>query len=73
MPGKIQIGYQEEFLHGKVGKALEWAVQGGGGVTVPGGVRGMTGHCTWGCGRVEGVVFGRGLDFMILKADLFQP
>jgi len=25
--------------------ALEWAAQGGGGVTDPGGVQGMLGHC----------------------------
>ena len=36
VPEEIQMGNQEEFLHGEDGEALEWAVQGGGGV--PGGV-----------------------------------
>lgn len=37
---EVQIGYQEEFLHGN---ALEGTAQRGGGVLMPGGVQGKTG------------------------------
>ena len=30
----FQIGYQEEFLHGKGGQGLEWTSQGGDGVPI---------------------------------------
>ena len=46
VPGEVQVGHQKEFLHGKSGQALEGAVQGGGGISIPGGVQGMTGHGT---------------------------
>ena len=35
VPEEIQMGNQEEFLHGEDGEALEWAAQGGGGVPIP--------------------------------------
>lgn len=38
----IQVGHYEEFLHGMGCETLEWIVQGGGGVTTPGGVQDMT-------------------------------
>lgn len=28
VPGEVHIRYQEKFLHGKGGQALEWAAQG---------------------------------------------
>ena len=31
------VGYSETFLLRRSGEVLEWAAQGGGGVTVPGG------------------------------------
>ena len=34
-------------------KALEWAAQGGGGVTNPGGVQGTFGHCVEGHGLMR--------------------
>ena len=39
MPGELQVGYSEEFLLRKSDEALEQPAQGGGGVTVPGGVQ----------------------------------
>lgn len=38
VPGEAYIGYQEEFLLGEGGQALEGAAQGGGGVPLPGGI-----------------------------------
>lgn len=56
----------------KGGQALEWATQRGGGVTDPGGVQGMFGHCVEGHGLVrtigDGWVVGLGD-----PVDLFQP
>ena len=37
-------GYQEKFVLRQCGEALTQAAQGGGGVTVPGGVQGMWNH-----------------------------
>jgi len=56
--GFIQAGCQEILLFQKSGQALEWAAQGGGGVTNPGGVQGMFGHNlvrTIGDGRMVGL------------------
>ena len=39
MPGRIQVGYEEEFLLRKSSEAVAQAAQGGGAVTVPGGVQ----------------------------------
>lgn len=52
--GDVQIKYQEDFLHGKDGQALEQ----GGGTAVPGRVQETCGHCLWtkfcnGFGSVE--------------------
>ena len=44
----IQVGYYEKFLLRKSGEALAQAAQGGGGVTVPGGVQEL-----WRCGTEE--------------------
>lgn len=38
---------KEEFLHGKRCQTLVWAVQGGGGITIPRDVQEMTGCGTW--------------------------
>ena len=48
----IQVGYEEKFLLQKSGEALERAAQGGGRVTIAGGVqelwrRGTEGHGQW--------------------------
>lgn len=37
--GEVWIGYKEKFLHRMSGAAVAQAAQGGGGVTVPGGVQ----------------------------------
>ena len=51
---------------------LEWAAQGGGGVTNPGGVQGTFGRCVEGYGLVRTIGYGRmvGLDDPV---GLFQP
>ena len=36
--GDVQVGYEEKILLRKSGAAVAQAAQGGGGVTVPGGV-----------------------------------
>ena len=46
MLGKVPAGYQGQFLLRKSGGALAQAAQGGGGVTVPGGVQGKGGCST---------------------------
>jgi len=60
-----QVGYWEIFLFQESGQTLEQAAQGGGGVTIPGGVQE-----TWGCG-IEGLVgmvgMGWWLEWMILE------
>ena len=43
----------------KGGQALEWAAQGGGGVTDPGGIQGTFGHCVEGHGLVRTIGDGR--------------
>ena len=65
--GVIQIGYWEEFLYWKSGQALEQAAQGGGGVTIPGGVQKMCKCGTSGHGLAGMVVLGGWLDSMILE------
>ena len=40
MPGEVQVGNEETFLLRKSSQALGQVAQGGGGVTVPGGVQG---------------------------------
>jgi len=56
----------------KSGQALEWAAQGGGGVTDPRGVQGTFRHCAEGRGLVRtiGDKWMVGLDDLV---DLFQP
>ena len=56
----------------KGGQALEWAAQGGGGVTDPGSVQGMFRHCIEGHGLVRTIGDRQtvGLDHLI---GLFQP
>lgn len=44
--GEVQVGHQEEFLHGKAGQALELAAQGGGAVTILGSIQEVAGHGT---------------------------
>lgn len=70
-PGEILVGYQEELLHEKHGQALELAVQGGGGVSIPRGVQGMF-RCVEGCGpvRTTGDRWTVGVDDLV---GLFQP
>lgn len=41
--GEFQVGYQEEFLHGKDCKKLKWTTQGGGGVSILQSIQKMTG------------------------------
>ena len=51
---------------------MEWAARGGGGVTDPGGVQGMLGHCVEGNGLVRTIGDG----WMVGLGDpegLFQP
>lgn len=43
MPDEVQIVYWEKFHLRKSGIALEQAAQGGGGVTIPGGVQEASG------------------------------
>jgi len=45
VPGEIEVGCSEILLVQKTGQALEWAAQGGGAITIPGGVQEMFG-CT---------------------------
>ena len=63
--GVVQIEYQEKVLLRQRDNALEWASQGGGGVTVPGGVQGCgtEGRGQWGW-------VGVGLNGL---SGLFQP
>jgi len=49
------------------GQALEQAVQGSGGVTIPGGVQKTCGSGTWGYGLAGMVVLGGWLALMILE------
>ena len=51
MLGEVQVGYWEEFLLSKSGEAVAQAAQGGGAVTVPGGVEESCGCGTEGCGQ----------------------
>jgi len=46
--------------------ALEWAAQGGGGVTDPGGVQGTFGRCVMGRGFVRAIGDGWLVDWVIL-------
>lgn len=63
---KVQNREQtEEFLHGRGDKTLEWAAQGDGGVTLPGGVQGTAEGGTWCHGQIDKVVFGVRLDSII--------
>jgi len=49
--GDVQVGYEEKFLLRKSGAAVSQAAQGGGGVTVPGGVPELCGCGTEGHGQ----------------------
>ncbi len=49
--GDVQVGYEEKFLLRKSGAAVAQAAQGGGGVTVPGGVPEPCGCGTEGRGQ----------------------
>ena len=70
VPGEIQIGHQKILLQ-KKSQALEWASQGGDGVTIAGGVQEMFICCTEGHVLVENIVYRWmvGLDDL---GDLFQ-
>ena len=66
------LGCQEILLLLKGGQALEWAAQGCGGVTGPGGVQGMFGRCVEGHGLMRTIGDG----WMVGLGDpvgLFQP
>ena len=65
-------GKETKTILWKSGQALEWAAQGGGGVTDPGGVQWMFGRCIEGHGLVRAVGDG----WMVELGDpvgLFQP
>lgn len=63
--GQVQIGHQEEFLHWKVAQALaRMAHGGGGGVSVPGGVQGVTGYGTQYSSLGDTVGISHRLDFI---------
>jgi len=53
-----QAGRQEILLLWKGGQALEWAAQGGGWVTDPGGAQGTFGRCVDGHGLVRNIGHG---------------
>ena len=60
------------LLFQKSGQALEWAAQGGGGVTDPGGVQGTFGRCV----EERGLARTIGDGWMVGLSDpvgLFQP
>ena len=71
VPGEVQVEYHEEFLLRKSGAAVAQAAQGGGAVTVPGGV---SEPC--GCGT-EDMVSGHGGGGLVAGPGdlrgLFQP
>lgn len=48
--GEAQIGYQEEFIHGEGGQALEQADHRSGRVPIPGGIQKMSGRGVQGNG-----------------------
>ena len=60
-------GYWEKFLHWKSGQALDQAAQGGGGVTIPGGIQKMCRCGTSGHGLAGTGVLGWRLDLIILE------
>ena len=61
-----------KYYFSESGQALEWAAQGGGGVTNPGGVQGTFGHCIEGHGLVRTI--GDGWIVGLAEAvGLFQP
>jgi len=68
---EIQVGCYEILLHQESGQVLEWAAQGGGGVTHPGGVQG-TRSCVEGHALVKAIGDRQtvGLDDLV---GLFQP
>lgn len=39
LPREVQVGPQGEFLHGNGCQVLEWMAQGGGGISITGGVK----------------------------------
>jgi len=51
VPGEAQVGHQETFILRKSSAAVAQAAQGGGAVTVPGGVPEPCGCGTEGCGQ----------------------
>ena len=55
MPGEIQVGHLRKVLLQKSGQALEWAAQGGAGVTIPSGVQEKFRCCTKGHGSVGNI------------------
>ena len=63
MPREVQVGYWEQFLLSKSSEAVAQAAQGGGGVTILGGVPEMCGHGTEGHGQwawCDGLLVGLG-------------
>ena len=71
MPGEIRVRYQEKLLQ-ESSQALEWAAQGGGGVTVSGGVQEKFRCCIEGHGLVGNIgdIWTVGLNDL---GGLFQP
>ena len=67
----FQVGYWEKFILPKSGQALEWAAQGDGGVTIPGGVQ-ETFRCSEGHGLV-GDIGGRWMVGLDGLGGLSQP
>ena len=71
MPEEIQVGHKEKFLLHNSDQALEWAVQKGGGVTVPGGVKETFRCCTKGHSLGENT--GRWTIGLDAVGGLFKP
>lgn len=66
-PGEVQVGEQEEFLHGKGSSAFKRAAQGNGGVTILGSVQETTGQDNLCHDLFDKVVIDQRLDLTILE------
>jgi len=71
VPGEVQVGNEETFLLRKSSQALGRVARGGGGVTIPGGVRKGWTWClgTW----FSGDIGGRGMVGPDELGGLFHP
>ena len=70
--GRFRLDVRKYYYSERVFQALEWAAQGGGGVTDPGGVQGTFGHCV----ERHGLMRTNGDGWMVGLGDpvgLFQP